>query len=123
MKRYRLNELPDVRDGHFLKGILPGKYICDGWMSAKAPGFRTHSLDGPGGSDRHVHDHVEVFVMLQGKAVMELDGKKIPLVTGDVFVVEPGEDHHLVSDAHDPCINLWFNGGDERHPDQKPKAP
>ena len=121
MKRYRLSELPDIRDGHFLKGILPGEFIREGTMGYKAPGFRTHTSDGPSGSDRHVHDDCEVFVILQGKAVMECEGKKYPLVTGDVFVVEPGEDHHLVADKYDPCINLWLHAGPERHPDQCPK--
>ncbi len=118
MKRYRLNQLSDVRDGHFLKGILPGKFIREGTMGYKAPGFRTHTHDGPGGADLHVHEDAEVFVILQGKAVMELDGKRIPLVTGDVLVVEPGEDHHLVADKDDPCINLWLHAGPERSPEQ-----
>ncbi len=118
MKRYRLNDLPDAREGHFLRGVIPGEYLCQGAMSYKKPSVRTHTQDGPGGSDRHVHDDCEVFVILQGKAVMELNGERIPMVTGDVFVVEPGEDHHLVSDAEDPCINLWLHAGARRHPDQ-----
>jgi len=133
MKRYRLNELSDVREGHFLKGILPGKFIREGTMGYKAPGFRTHTGEppspseglrrssGPGGSDVHVHDDCEAFVILQGKAVMECDGKEYALVTGDVLVIEPGEDHHLVADKDDPCINLWLHGGPERHPDQRAK--
>ena len=119
MKRYRLNQLPDVTEGHFLKGIIPGQYLCQGALSYKKPGFRTHSNDGPGGIDRHVHDDdCEVFVIVQGKAVMEVDGERISMVTGDVLVIEPGEDHHLVADAEDPCINLWLHAGPHRHPDQ-----
>jgi quercetin dioxygenase-like cupin family protein len=49
---------------------------------------------------------------------MEIDGITYPLVPGDVLIVEPGEDHHLVSDAFDPCINLWLHAGPERHPAQ-----
>jgi len=121
VKRYRLNELPDVREGHFLKGILPGEFIREGTMGYKPPGFRTHTKDGPEGKDYHVHDDCEAFVILQGKAVMEIDGNKVMLVTGDVLVVEPGEDHHLVADNDDPCINLWLHAGPERHPDQRAK--
>lgn len=51
---------------------------------------------------------------------MGLDGEMHPMVTGDVFIVEPGEDHHLISDDVDPCINLWLHAGPERHPDQVP---
>ncbi len=119
MKRYRLSELEDAREGHFLRGIVPGEYICKGGMGYKKPGQRTHSHDGPGGADRHVHDDSEVFVILQGRGEMEIDGVRHPFVTGDVFVVEPGEDHHLVSDAEDPCVNLWLHAGAHRHPDQE----
>jgi mannose-6-phosphate isomerase-like protein (cupin superfamily) len=119
VKRYRLNQLPDVTEGHFLKGIIPGQYLCQGSLSYKKPNVRTHTNDGPGGKDWHVHeDDYEVFILLQGKAVMEVNGERIPMVTGDVFVIEPGEDHHLISDAVDPCINLWLHAGPNRHPDQ-----
>jgi len=119
MRQMRLKDLPDVREGHFLKGVIPGKYLCQGTLGYKKPGQRTHSHDGPGGADRHVHDDCEVFIIVQGKAVMQLDGKEYPLTAGDVFIVEPGEDHHLISDADDPCINLWLHAGSERHKDQR----
>jgi len=117
MKRYRLKDLADVKEGHFLQGILPGDYICRGGMGYKKPGERTHSNDGPGGIDRHVHeDDREVFVILQGKGAFEVDGTLHPVTTGDIIVAEPGEDHHLISDLDDPCINLWLHAGPERSP-------
>ena len=115
MKIYRLTELPDTREGHFLEGIVPGAYLYQGGLGFKQPGQRTHSHDGPGGSDRHVHDDCEVFVILQGKAQMEINGERHPLCCGDVCVVEPGEDHHLIADEDDPCVNLWLHAGPERH--------
>ncbi len=114
MIKLRLSQLPDVREGHFLDGLIPGKYLCKGALSYKAPNVRTHTHDGPGGTDIHIHpDDHEVFIILQGKAVMELNGEMHPMVTGDVFIVEPGENHHLISDAQDPCINLWLHAGPE----------
>ncbi len=118
MIKLRLSDLADVMEGHFLSGFLPGDYLRDGALSFKPPGLRTHTADGPGGSDRHTHDDCEAFIILQGKAVMEVDGERIPLVTGDVLIVEPGEDHHLVADTEDPCVNLWLHGGALRHPSQ-----
>jgi mannose-6-phosphate isomerase-like protein (cupin superfamily) len=120
MKRVRLKDLADNAAGHFLAGIVPGRYLCGGGLSFKKPGVRTHSGDGPAGTDLHVHDDCEVFVILQGKAIMEVEGKRHELTTGDVFVVEPGEDHHLTSNTEDPCINLWLHTGAERHSDQRP---
>ena len=120
MKQMRLKDLPDNREGHFLKGVIPGDYICQGTMGYKKPGQRTHSFDGPGGKDYHVHDDCEAFIIVQGRAVMQCDGKEYPLTVGDVFIVEPGEDHHLVSDKNDPCINLWLHTGPERSKEQLP---
>jgi mannose-6-phosphate isomerase-like protein (cupin superfamily) len=119
MRLLRITDLADIREGHFLAGVLPGAYLCDGGLGFKAPGLRTHTADGPGGSDRHVHPHdCEAFVLLQGRAIMEVDGKPYPLVSGDVCIIEPGEDHHLVSDRDDPCVNLWLHAGEQRHPGQ-----
>ena len=113
MKRLRLNQLPDSREGHFLSGVIPGKYISKGTMSYKAPGFVTHAEEAS-----HVHDDAEVFIILQGKARMEMEGETVELVTGDVLVVEPGENHHLIADETDPCINIWLHAGSERNPAQ-----
>lgn len=119
MKRYRLSELADIREGHFLRDVLPGAYLCMGGMGFKPGGLRTHSHDGPDNSDKHVHaDDREAFVILQGKARMEIDGEYHDLVTGDICVIEPGEDHHLISDDEDPCVNLWLHAGEERHREQ-----
>jgi mannose-6-phosphate isomerase-like protein (cupin superfamily) len=119
MKMYRLTDLDDVRHGHFLKGLLPGDYLSVGGLGFKPPGFRTHTNDGPDDKDVHVHDDCEVFIILQGKARMEIDGEFHPLATGDICIVEPGEDHHLIADEDDPCVNLWLHGGNHRHPDQE----
>ena len=120
MRRMRIRDLPDTCSGHFLTGIVPGRYLCEGGLSFKGPGFRTHSHDGTGGTDRHVHGDCEVFIILQGKAKMEVDGARHELTVGDVCVVERGEDHHLVSDAEEPCVNIWLHTGAERHPHQLP---
>ena len=115
MKRYRLTDLPDVSEGHFLSGIVPGEFLREGGLSFKSPGQRTHTGDGPDGSDRHTHDDCEVFVTLQGRGRMEVDGISHPVTTGDVIVIEPGEDHHLIADADDPCVNLWLHAGSRPH--------
>jgi mannose-6-phosphate isomerase-like protein (cupin superfamily) len=123
MKKFRISQLSDTTTGHFLRDVLPGRYLCMGGMGYKKPGQRSHSHDGPGGSDRHVHeDDHEVFVILQGKGWMEIDGEKHPVVTGDICVVEPGEDHHLISATGDPIVNLWLHAGPRRHPEQERPA-
>ncbi|NLF30767.1 MAG: cupin domain-containing protein [Planctomycetes bacterium] len=114
MKRCRLTDL--TADGtHVLAAMLPGRCLTRGGLSFKAPGQRSHTSDGPGGSDRHVHDDCEAFVILQGRAVMEVDGRSYNLAAGDVVIIEPGEDHHLLADSEDPCVNLWLHAGDKPH--------
>jgi len=115
MKRYRLTDLTDVRDGHFLVDVIPGDYLREGGLGFKCPGQRTHDHDGPDGSDRHTHEDCEVFVILQGRGRMEVDGEHHPIATGDVIVIEPGEDHHLIADPDDPCVNLWLHAGGKPH--------
>jgi mannose-6-phosphate isomerase-like protein (cupin superfamily) len=119
MINLRLSQLPDSKQGHVLSAFLPGEFLSAGALSFKPPCLRTHSADGPDGDDRHVHEDREAFVILQGKAVMQVDGVAHPLVVGDILIIEPGEDHHLVSDEFDPCINLWLHAGPERHPAQR----
>jgi quercetin dioxygenase-like cupin family protein len=119
MKRYRINDLPGPAEGHVFSGILGGAYINRGGLTFKAPGERTHTADGPDGSDRHVHDDCEAFVILQGKATMEIDGQAHALDAGDICLVEPGEDHHLISDLAEPCVSLWLHAGPERNDAQE----
>jgi hypothetical protein len=37
-----------------------------------------------------------------------------------VVVCEPGEDHHLISDEKDPCVNIYLHADDTPHPKQEP---
>ena len=109
MKRYRLGQLEDVRDGHFLRGVLPGKHLTAGMMLFKKPGQVSHE------GEVHVHQECEAFVILQGKGEVEVDGFRHPLATGDVVVIEPGEVHHLASSRQDPLVNLFIHAGDRHH--------
>ncbi len=118
MKRYTLKDLNTDGVEHVLEGIVPGRYIAMGGLGFKAPNERTHSHDGPDGSDQHVHDDCEIFMLLGGKAEMEIDGEMHPMKAGDVIVVEPGEDHHLISDVDDPCVNVWMHCADHRNANQ-----
>ena len=120
MKRLRLTDLDPVAGAHILAGIIPGRYLNKGGIGFKAPGQRSHdhgcqcrACDGMG---RHVHpDDHEAFIILQGRGVIEIDGVSHPVRAGDVIICEPGEDHHLVADPDDPCVNVYLHAGDQRH--------
>ncbi len=105
MRRTRLARLDDVRDGHVLAGHLAGRYLTEGGLGFKTPGQVTH----PG---RHVHeDDEEAFIIFQGRGEIEVDGTRHPIAAGDVLIVEPGEDHHLISSEDDPLVTLYLHAG------------
>lgn len=116
MKILSMTDLP-CGQGHILSGIVPGDYLTAGGLNFKGPGDRSHDVgctckacDGHG---RHVHeDDHEVFIILAGKARIEVDGESHHLRAGDVVICEPGEDHHLVSDERHPCVNIYLHAGD-----------
>lgn len=113
MKVHRLSELPTSRASHVFGGIVPGAFISMGGISFHPPGDLAHADEA-----RHVHDSEEIFVILQGKAVVHFDGGDQPVRAGDVMVIDPDENHHLQSDRDDPCIVIWLHAGPERHPSQ-----
>jgi mannose-6-phosphate isomerase-like protein (cupin superfamily) len=113
MKVHRLSKLPASRASHVFGGIVPGAFISMGGISFHPPGDLAHADEA-----RHVHDSEEIFVILQGKAVVHFDGGDQPVRAGDVMVIDPDENHHLQSDRDDPCIVIWLHAGPERHPSQ-----
>lgn len=113
MKRFRLSELRDINDGHVLKDILPGERITFGGLSFSKPNERSHTNDGPEGRDYHVHDECEAFIIMQGEGFVEMNKSLYPVITGDIIIVEQGEDHHLISDRDKPMTILWCHAGDQ----------
>jgi len=103
MKRYRLFDLKDT-GGHFLGGIMGSSRLHHGGLHFYDPGEYSH----PEG--RHFHEHSkEVFVCLQGRARLLVDGVEYEMRMGDIALIEPGEEHHLLADSEDPIVNLWLH--------------
>lgn len=120
MQILNMQQLPLGKE-HILSGLIPGAYLSQGGLNFKQPGDRSHDVDCPckacDGQGRHVHeDDSEVFIILQGKARIEVEGKSYDLRAGDVVICEPGEDHHLVSDEQEPCVNIYLHAADRPHP-------
>jgi quercetin dioxygenase-like cupin family protein len=118
MKRYRISEIELAPEGgHVFQGLLDGKKIYSGGLSFHTPGKVTHA-GGP-----HTHADQEMFCLLQGEGWIEVGGVREPVRAGDVLLIEPGEDHHLISSEHNPLINLWLHADEEGHTDQRPHSP
>jgi mannose-6-phosphate isomerase-like protein (cupin superfamily) len=73
-------------------------------VSFHSPGHVSHDDERP-----HVEIDQEVFVLLQGSGWIEVDGSIEEVCAGDVVLIEPGEDHHLISGVEDPFVNLWLH--------------
>lgn len=112
VRRFRLEQLPRG-EAHIAAAITRGSRIAGGGLSFHAKGVRTHADE-----ERHVHDVEEVFFILQGNAVLELDGREHAIGAGDVIVIEPGENHHIVADPENPTVNLWMRCDDKGNPKQ-----
>lgn len=113
MKRLQLRDLRVSGTAHVAHALCPENYIFKGGLSFHRRGFRTHD----GAEEKHPYH--EVFVIMQGRGWIEIDGHRQPVSAGDVLLIEPGEDHHLVGDPEHPIINLWFDLGAEPHEAQR----
>ncbi len=103
MKRYSIFGLPK---GSFnvLDGRLPIGRLMYGGLHFYRPDEVSHADEA-----RHVHtDHYEVFVNVQGRGVVEVEGVDHEFNVGDVLLIEPGESHHVRANPEDPCANLWI---------------
>lgn len=97
MKKFRIGRL-DGEARRFLEGP-----IKVGGVHYFEPGEVSHE------GEHHTHDEPEVFVALSGRAKLLIDGREHPFEAGDVVVIEPGEEHHIVADRDDPLVNLWLH--------------
>jgi mannose-6-phosphate isomerase-like protein (cupin superfamily) len=103
MRKLRLTDLTLGAEGPVLAAAVPGFQLERGGITRYEAGTRSH----PEG--HHVHTVPEAFLILQGSGVIEVDGMATAFQAGDVFVVEPGEDHHLVSQGVLPLLSAWMH--------------
>ena len=104
MKRGRIEDLASGEASHILGDLVGGKRLGVGGYHRFKPGEVAHA------GEKHIHDTDEVFLILQGRARLPIEGRPTAeLVAGDIAVVEPGEDHHLTGDETDPAVLVWFH--------------
>ena len=101
MRRLRLSDLKPS-DSRLMPEILGDKKVLNGGVYVFQPGETAHP------EAVHVHEADEVFIFVQGRGVLPIDGVEHPVKTGDVVVVEAGEDHHTRSSLEDPLVAAWY---------------
>jgi len=101
MKKLKLNEL-GFTSSRLLPELFGERRITGGGIYVFKPGETAHR------EPVHKHDVSEVFIFIQGTGVIPVDGVEYPVETGDVVIVEPGEDHHTRSSDDDPLVAAWY---------------
>ncbi len=101
MKFLKLSELA-TSETHLLPSLLGDAIITGGGIYCFKPGEIAHP------EPRHVHTVDEVFIFIQGKGIIPIDGVEYPVQTGDVVIVEAGEDHHTRSSEEYPLVAAWY---------------
>ena len=101
MIKMRLSDV-QYTDSRLLPELLGDAKIAGGGVYVFKPGETAHP------EARHVHDVDEVFIFIQGRGVIPIDGVDYPVQTGDVVIVEAGEDHHTRSSVEDPLVSAWY---------------
>lgn len=101
MKRLHISDL-HPNDLYLMPAELGDTTISHGGIYVFKPGETAHP------EAVHVHDTDEVFIFIQGRGVIPIDGVDYPVKTGDVVIVEAGEDHHTRSSVDDPLVAAWY---------------
>ena len=101
MKKLRVQDLRPTAD-HLLGDLLGDAHVVSGGIYVFRPGETAHP------ESVHVHDVHEVFIFVEGTGVLPINGRDYPIQTGDVFIVEPGEDHHTRSSMESPLVSAWY---------------
>lgn len=106
MKRFSLASLP-YDPQRLLPEIIGERKITHGGVYVFKPGEIAHP------EPLHAHDVDELFIFVQGQGILPIDGVEYPIQTGDVVLVEAGEDHHTRSSVDHPLVAVWylFEGG------------
>jgi len=97
----RISDLKPT-DSRLMPDYFGDKKILRGGVVVFKPGQTAHP------EPRHVHETDEVFILIQGKGILPIEGVEYPVKTGDVAIVKAGEDHHLRSSVEDPLVAAWY---------------
>ncbi len=62
----------------------------------------------PGGTfDRHHHDCDEYWLIVEGRAVIEIDDERYEVESGDIVCTEIGREHDILQ-VIEPLSGFWF---------------
>ena len=83
----------------------------------RSPGLElgVYVLAAPEADRQSPHDHDEVYVVLEGSGVLEVEGEPVPVEEGSAVFVEAGADHRFTAYEHLSMLVVF-----ERKPAENP---
>jgi len=79
---------------------------CDGWRLLDDQGLSVIEERMPAGAREEPHFHkvaIQVFYVLTGELVLEVDGRRARLTAGDSLKVPPGVSHQAINEGSLPA--------------------
>lgn len=107
MRKIRMEELRKDVGPHIFHELLSGNSIYSGGMFFLKAGEISHKRDGENAV--HIHEEEEVFYFFEGKAKVCIDGIEYPAEAGDIFLIQAGEDHHIIAGETDLPVGCWLH--------------
>ena len=106
----------------FAREDLAYEYGLDGirtfpWEGIEPPFAGAYCIVRPGTATRdHVNspsDEDEMFITVQGEAVVLIDGEEHPVSQGDIVMIPRGASHHVRNEGDQPFhfYTVWWNRG------------
>ena len=71
------------------------------------------AAQAPGPDRQQPHADDEVYVVLEGSGVLEIEGRAVPLVEGEALFVPAGADHRFTAYEH-LALDAAMRGGRQR---------
>lgn len=94
-----------VEYGVLVERLLP-------WPALNAPFEGAWCVIEPGGATTpHSHHEYEIFIAVDGTAVLESEGERRPFAAGDLAYLQPGQHHQIIndSDADFRFYSVWWD--------------
>ncbi len=59
----------------------------------------------------HAHDEYEIFIVISGAAVLEVDGERAALRAGDIVHMRPGMEHRVINESNRDfeMYSVWWD--------------
>ena len=101
-KRFDEAQVENPSQGWYRAGLMSQEGVSVDWFE-KPPGHL---------SKRHSHEHIQVFVVLEGEFILHTDAESITLQAMDVAWVDPWEEHWSENPGEKPArgLNIFTPG-------------